>query len=159
MHWIEKEQDSRHITAADTERSALLDKVKKESLPTVKKEAENGAPQFQPLELQHLRSPGIYEGEFGPKNEDLIFHFFPHGYTQAAHEGKRPPNFKPGFKEKLQVVMGETFGHQRVEIKEDKDVCAFFVKAKNWGQHQFMKELAIKACEALHKAMGGESDS
>ena len=155
MNWTEKDVQTDRVEVADTARSKLLDMVRKEALPTIQREASNGAPEFNPLEFQPVRSPGIYDGEFGSKGDDLIFHFWPYGYNQAASAKQRTPNFKPGFQKMLKFVMGETFGDKRVEIQEDKDVGALFVKALNWGQHQFRRELAIKACEALHGRMGG----
>jgi hypothetical protein len=34
---------------------------------------------------------------------------------------------------------------------------SWFVRAKDWGENQFSRELAIKACEKVHKNMGGQS--
>jgi hypothetical protein len=155
MNWIEQESRSNTLSVADQERARLLDMVKKETLPTIKREEEEGAPEFQPLDFTHIKSPGIFEGEFGAKNKDLLFHFWPYGHSQAHREGKRPPNFKPAFKPALKAAMCEVFEANRIEIEEDKDVGAIFVKAKGWGDHQYVRELSIKACEALHKAMGG----
>jgi hypothetical protein len=155
MNWVEQDSD-RKVSTADSDRAALLDKVKLESHPIIKNEATNGAPDFKPLDFTPVRSPGIFEGEFGSKNFDLIFHFFPYGYGQAHRDGRAAPRFKPDFKSKLERVMGDTFGSTFTEAYDDKDVGALCVKICGWGQHQYMRELSIKACEALHKSLGGE---
>ena len=50
----------------------------------------------------------------------------------------------------------EGVAYTTVDIEHDPDVGAWFVKAKGWGENQFSRELSIKACEQLHKALGGK---
>lgn len=157
MAWLEKDQTTDQIAEADAERAKLLNEVKKGSLPTIRKESELGAPPFKELELQPVKSPGIYEAEFGVKDANVIFHFWPWGYHAADVAGRATPKFSKDFLPKLTRIMGETFDPKRVEIKEDPDVGAIFVKALSWGESQFHRELSVKACEALHKALGGTS--
>lgn len=154
MSWLEKNTETNQVSEADAERAQLLNEVKKGTLPTIRKEEKEGFKPFEQLAFQPVKSPGIYEAEFGVKGEDLIFHFWPYGYHVADVQGKSTPRFPKGFLPKLSKVMKDTF-MQRVEISEDLDVGAIFVKANGWGEKQFHRELAIKACEAIHKAMDG----
>jgi hypothetical protein len=156
MDWLEKDQETNRISKADAERSQLLNEVKKGSLPTIQKEADNGAPPFKEMKFQPVKSPGIYEAEFGVKGKDLLFHFWPWGYHAADANGQATPKFSADFLPKLKKIMGETFDAKRIEVKDDADVGALFVKASSWADNEFHRELAVKACEALHKAMGGK---
>jgi hypothetical protein len=157
MHWIEHDNTTNKLSAADQERAALLDKVKKEALPTVKREEESGAPEFDPVEFTKIKGPGIFEAEFGRKNNDLIFHFWPAGYEKAVREERARPPFRLKFKETLQQVMEAAFEKRRVVVSEDQDVGAIFVRCSGWGSHQYLRENSIKACEKFFTAMGGES--
>ena len=153
MSWLEKAGSS--VGGVTTEREAELEKAKAENLPLIQKEAEGLRP-FDPVEFQPVRSPGIYEAEFGMKEEDIIFHFWPAGYHEAQRERKPEPRFMAGFSVALTVTMGELFEDSRLEIQSDKDMGAIFVKARGWGKNQFARELAIKACEGVHSRMGGQ---
>jgi len=158
MAWLEKDVETNQVSEADAERSRLLNEVKKGSLPTIKREAGEGMKPFEQIAFQPVKSPGIYEAEFGVKGPDLLFHFWPHGYHLADAQGKSTPNFTQDFMPKLKKVMHETFEHNRVELKEDRDMGAIFVRASGWGDKQFHRELAVKACEAVHREMGGTTD-
>ncbi len=155
MQWIEKDIETRQVSKADVERSKLLEEVKRGSLPTIQKEADAGMRPFETMKFQPVKSPGIYEAEFGVKGKDLIFHFWPHDYHLIDSQSKPTPKFGPDFLAKLTRIMHETFDGRRVDIKDDKDMGALFVRATGWGESQFHRELAIKACEAMHSAMGG----
>lgn len=155
MGWLEKNTETNQVSEADASRSKLLSEVKKGSLPTIRKEAGEGYKPFEQVAFQPVKSPGIYEAEFGVKGPDLLFHFWPYGYHLADAQGKAVPRFPKDFLPKLKKVMGETFETSRVEISEDQDVGAIFVKAKGWGEKQFHRELSVRVCEAIHKAMGG----
>jgi hypothetical protein len=159
MDWVEKDTETRKVSHADQERTRLLNMVKAEALPTVKKEEENGAPEFKPVEFQPVKSPGVYEAEFGVKNKDIVFHFWPYGHAQAFRDNKAAPKFKPEFRAKLKEVMGSVFEARRLDISDDKDVGAVSVKALGWGESQYARELSIDACTKLHLQLGGTLDS
>jgi hypothetical protein len=156
MDWFEMQEGSNNAANADKNRALVLDSVKEQVRGKIKEEKKAGSKQFKQVRFQPVRSPGIYEAEFGAKGKDLIFHFWPHGYHSADAQSLATPRFSKEFLPRLKTIMSETFGHNRVEIKQDPDVGAIFVKANNWGESQFCRELAIKACEAVHQANGGK---
>ena len=155
MTWTEQLSTDSSIATVSLERAKLFDMAKDSSLPVIQREGDKP---FDVIKFQPVRSPGIYEAEFGVRGEDLIFHFWPYGYRLAESSGKAVPHFKKPFTTVLDVEMKKSFGTNRVELVEDKDMGSWFVKAKGWGVNQFYRELAIKVCENIHKNMGG-SDS
>jgi hypothetical protein len=158
MSWTKRDQETAAISPVTGEAANSYDKAREEALPVFKKEVELNATQtLKPVDFQPVRSPGIYEAEFGVKYNDLIFHFWPWNYHSELKAGKNPPRFKAGFEDALRKVMDVEFGNHRVELKNDEDVGAFSVKCFGFGQNQFHREMAIKACEALHLAMGGSA--
>jgi hypothetical protein len=154
MNWVTAEGGNVGVATSDQVKE--YEDEKATSLPVIEKESENGAKPFKPIEFQPVESPGIYEAEFGVKGEDVIFHFWPHGYRKAAALGKTTPHFLKDFRQHVATVMLEDFGNTRVEFQDDKDVGAFFVKANGWGKNEFHRELCIKACEKIHAALGGK---
>ena len=155
MSWTEQEHKTRTSVPVSKDRASELDKEKASSLPTIQKESEEAKP-FDPMKFQPVKSPDIYEAEFANKNSDVIFHFWPWNYHLAEREGKTTPKFKSGFEAALRKSMAVVFQEHRLEFQRDDDVGAWFVRAKGWGENQFSRELSIKACEALHKALGGK---
>jgi len=156
MSWLEKEIETNKVGRTDAARTKVLDEERDAGLPTITKESDSGQKPFAQMQLQPVKSPGIYEAEFGVKNEDVIFHFWPSGYHVADRRGVAAPKFKPGFEAVLTKVMGDVFDPKRVVVENDIDVGALFVRAKGWGEAQFYRDLCIQACEKLHAAMGGE---
>jgi hypothetical protein len=139
----------------DAQKANEYDQAKAEGLPVVTKEAEGGIKPLDPVKFQPVRSPGIFEAEFGVKGKDLIFHFWPDGYHKADRNSLAPPAFKKDFLQRLTKTMVDTFTKERVLIEEDRDMGAFFVKAHGWGENDSYREISIKVCEIFHKAMGG----
>jgi hypothetical protein len=156
MSWLEKNTETNEVAAPNAAREQILDEARAEGLPTIKKEADAGVKPFATVQLQPVKSPGIYEAEFGVKDADVIFHFWPSGYHAAERRGAAAPRFKDGFEAAVKKVMGDTFDPNRVAMDTDPDVGALFVRAKGWGEAQFHRDLCIKACEQIHAAMGGE---
>lgn len=154
MSWTEQDPKSRTVLPVSTKREHELDEARATALPQVLK--EQGGKGIETVRFQPVISPGIYEAEFAVKGADLIFHFWPHGYRRAVEDGKRRPEFKAGFKEVLERVMSEAFTRSRLDISFDADVGAWFIKARKWGDSSFFRELAIRACEALHLDLGGQ---
>lgn len=155
MTWMRQDSETHEVSGVDREKEAIYEKAKAEGLPIVTKESESGVKPFETMKFQPVRSPGIYEAEFGVKGKDLIFHFWPDGYHKAERDEKRVPEFKKNFFSMLSKAMGGIFGTNRILIKDDGDVGAFFVQAHGWGESDNHRELAIKACEEFHKDMGG----
>lgn len=156
MSWLEKNNETHSVSQADAARAKVLDETRDENLPIVQKETDAGVKPFEQVQLQPVKSPGIYEAEFGVRKGDVIFHFWPSGYHVAERRGVAAPKFKPMFEAVLTKVMGEVFDSNRVTVENDIDMGALFVRAKGWGEAQFHRDLCIKACEQLHAAMGGE---
>ena len=156
MSWLEKNSETNSVAVPNADRAQVLDKSRDEGLPVISKEVDQGQKPFATVQLQPVKSPGIYEAEFGVKNEDVIFHFWPSGYHAAERRNAAAPRFKAGFEDALKKVMGNVFDSKRVMIDHDPDVGAIFVRAKGWANAQFHRDLCIKACEELHAAMGGE---
>jgi hypothetical protein len=155
MSWSQKTKSNTVESVASTI-AKEYDTVRDMSLPIFQKEADqHAAHALQPVDFQPVRSPGIYEAEFGVKYDDLIFHFWPWHYHQETNAGRTAPRFKKGFEEAVAAVMSKEFGANRFEIKLDEDVGAIFVKCFGFGVTQFHREMAIKACENIHLAMGG----
>lgn len=155
MNWVEQKVDKGGPYIPDAARVRELEEGKRESLPILEREARKGQMPIEPIRFRPVKSPGIYEAEFAQKDKDLIFHFWPYGYHQAERDRRAAPKFKTGFEKALTDSMENVFSSNRVTVSLDRDVGAYFVKAANWGEHQFMSELAIKACEQVHKALGG----
>lgn len=155
MSWTEQDSKTKQTKSITDERQRLLDKVRNESLPLIQKEAQNEATKtFKPIEFQPVRSPEIYEGEFGVKGKDLLFHFWPYG-TSINRNEQVGPAFPRGFGLMLERAMNETFDKKFVVIHRDDDVGAWCVSITGFGEKQFFRNLAIQACEKLHKLLGG----
>lgn len=155
MAWLEKKEDQAQPVRPEAARERELDKTKEESLPVVKRQVSKGELPINPVKLQPVKSPDIYEGEFGIKDGDVIFHFWPYGYHEAERNRLAAPHFKPEFERQLLTVMSAEFGGHRIQVLEDADVGAFCVVAKSWAENQFHYEMSVRACEKLHKALGG----
>ena len=155
MSWLEKEIETNKISSTDADSTKVLNAERDAGLPTIVKESDSGQKPFTPVQLQPVKSPGIYEAEFGVKDSDVIFHFWPSGYHVAERRGVAAPKFLPGFEVALGKVMGDVFDPKRVVIEHDRDVGALFVRAIGWGEAQFHRNLCIQACEKLHAALGG----
>ena len=152
MPWIAQDTNSNHDPVnTGPERGKSLDDTKSELLPLAQKEAAAGAKPIQPIDFQPVKSPGNYEAEFAVKDDDVIFHFWPWGYHDAERRGTALPRFSKDFIEKLSASMAKTFGQHRLQVSEDQDMGAFFVKAVGYGTNQFHRKLCIEACENLHQ--------
>jgi hypothetical protein len=157
MSWTEKDMQTQEVSTATVERAKVLqDAVSGKHAQVLKGEVSNGTRPYKPISLQPVRAPGIYEGEFGVKEEDLIFHFWPWNYHQMDSEGRPTPRFHQQFIPTLNKVMGDVFGANRIEVSEDRDLGAVFAKARNWASNQFHRELCVKVCQELYTRMGGE---
>jgi len=132
-----------------------LDAARDEVNPILQKDAAKGEVPFAPVKLQPVKSPGIYEGEFGIKDGDLLFHFWPYGYGLAKRGGLASPRFKGNFEKALKDAMEVSFGVTRVKGEYVPEEGSWFVCAKGWGKSQFWYDLSVKACEKLHYALGG----
>lgn len=154
--WTEQEQASRSPLEVSAERARELDEAKRDALPHVL--AEGDRP-FDRIHFQPVISPGIYEAEFALKGPDIIFHFWPYGFRKAIEQGKARPAFKTAFKPILEKILHGTFTEHRTKMDFDRDIGSWFVKVSGWGDHQFARELAIKACEMVHLELGGEKPS
>jgi hypothetical protein len=156
MGWTAQDMQSRNTVGVTADQEKAFEQAKQEALPVVQKEADEGVRPFKPVDFQPVKSPGLYEAEFGVKGEDVIFHFWPWNYHLAEKQGQRPPNFPRSFETYLVQAMGDAFEVRRVEMHKDEDMGAYFVKAKGYASNQFNRELSIRACEKLHKLLGGE---
>jgi hypothetical protein len=155
MAWLEQMKDAPQAVRPPPAREQELEKARDESLPVVNRQVGKGQLPVQPVRLQPVRSPGIYEGEFGVKDGDVLFHFWPYGYHEAERQRLAAPHFPARFEGSLLEVMNQEFGKNRVEILKDDDVGAYCVIARNWASQQMHFELSVRACEKLHKALGG----
>ncbi len=155
MNWSVMRERAGAVEAASQKAADDYDGLKKELAPVMEKEAVIRQ-DLEPIHFQPVRSPGIYEAEFGQKREDILFHFWPYGYHAADNDKKVLPRFPNGFPSVLLRVMTEIFKEGRVEMSYDADMGSWFVKAKGWGSSMFARELSIKACEGVHKGMGGQ---
>lgn len=118
-----------------------------------KVESESKSKNFDPILFQPVRGPGVYEGEFGAKENDIIFHFWPDKYHFLDAQGKQPPVFNKKFKPTLEAVFTEVFGNGKFEIAQDDDMGAFFVKVFHGTVNTFHKKLSIDACEKIYTAL------
>lgn len=153
-NWTAQETKSRASLPVDEAKARMLDEVRKE-LPVVLKEADGGVRPFKTVDFQPVRGPGTFEGEFGVKLEDLILHFWPHGYHDAERTGGRTPKFKPGFEEALRSSFKDSFKHFSIEMTFDPEMGAWFMKIPNATSSLHYRDLCVKALEALHLKMGG----
>jgi hypothetical protein len=154
MSWVEQ-AESGVASPPPPERELLLNQVKGESFPLVRKEASSGDKSVSPITFQDIRSVGHFEAEFAKRDGDIIFHFWPYGLHAADSAGKIRPSFVKGFKGELQKAMTDVFGGESLTIEDDRDMGAYFVKVANFGGKQFWFDLAVKAATLLHKSLGG----
>jgi flavodoxin len=155
MNWVKRQNDTVETVSGDSAKA--YEQTKAEYLPVAEKESNSGAKAFEQIQFQSVLSPGIYEAEFGTKGKDLLFHFWPWGYHEAERARRALPRFLVVFEEAFRGAMESVFGAHRVEVAHDPDIGAWFCKAIGWGEHQFSRDLAIKACEDLHQRLGGTS--
>ena len=156
--WRERDLETGVEGEASLPRAKELTEAREAALPAIQREAERGKKPFTALAFQPVKSPGLYEGEFGKKEMDVIFHFWPYGYHEADRKSLAAPRFPTNFEKHLTDTMGASFGPHRILVRNDLDMGAFYVRAYGWSEQQFWFDLSVKACQALHKALGG-SDS
>jgi hypothetical protein len=154
MSWTEQESKDRKKLEVSAERASLLDKVKKETLPTIKKEAATGDKPVEAIRFQEVKSPGNFEAEFGLQGTDVIFHFWPWGLHAAERDGRPRPPFVQGFGHSLSLIMKKHFG--RADMSEDRDMGSWFVRIPGLGAKQFWFRLSVQAATELHEHLGGE---
>src|SRR5512140_1056144 len=151
MSWIEQEHQSRQRLPVTQARALERDKTKEEELPRIADEAERGMKPVEPIKFQPVHSPGLFEAEFamrevwseGGVGKDVIFHFWPWGLHTADVSGKARPAFKKGFAETLKQVFEKHY--VSVEIRDDRDMGAYFVRLRGVGGQQFWFKLAVNA--------------
>lgn len=153
MAWNSKLSSSSDIKPVDQAISREYDSITEKGMPVIGSESDRP---FEPVSPQPVISPGIYEGEFLVKEPHVIFHFWPYGYHEADDLNKVPPRFPRNFKDTLTKAMKEALSPTELDVEEDRDMGAWFVRARGLSERPFFKDLAIKACETLHKAMGGK---
>lgn len=151
MTWTERDLTTGEQMEVTAEKAAKLNAGKDKDLPRVQKEDLKS---FKQVKFQPVRSPNIYDAEFGVKDRDIVFHFWPYNYHEADRKGVASPAFPRDFGPNLIKTMDDIF-RGRTEIHNDPDMGAFTVKALGWGENQFAFDLAVKACKQLHFAMGG----
>lgn len=157
MYWKEQLSGLKDkISIVDDKRAKELDTEKETSIPAI--ESEPSYKTFDPIRPQPIISPKIYEAEFLVKGNDVIFHFWPHGYHEADDLNKILPRFPKMFQSILKESMSEVIANNSVSlaIEEDKDMGAWFIKANNLAINPMYKDLCIKVCEMIHKKMGGQ---
>lgn len=154
MSWIEQEHQTKKKLVITDEKQALLDKVKTETLPTIRQEAAKGDKAVTPIRFQEVKSPGLFEAEFGLKDDTLIFHFWPYGLHAAERAGQPRPAFVPGFREQL-LAASTTSYNAGIDFAEDRDMGAFSVRVFGAGKKQFWYDLALRMVKDLHKRLGG----
>lgn len=155
--WKEKYANSRDIADSSPDKEKLFEETKAGSYQVFDNEARsvgNGGRPIKPIVFQPVRSPGIYEGEFGEKDGDLIFHFWPDGYHRD-HQGEFLPGFGRGFESALRDSVKESFPTAQSELSFDRDMGAWFVRVYRGSDLPFNRQLCIGACESVHKRMGG----
>lgn len=151
--WKEKLANSRDVYDSDPERAKIFEMEKEKSLPIISRDLDKK--EFEPVRPQPVISKGIYEAEFSVRGKDVLFHFWPYGYHEADDLNKVPPRFHRGFQQVLRFAMEKVMSPSKVELSEDRDMGAWFVKVVGLADNPFHRELSIKACEAIHKDMGG----
>lgn len=155
MNWSVIRERAGVPEKANQKAEAAYEEAKRELGPQIEREV--GLRQnLEPIRFQPVRSPGIYEAEFGQKGDDVIFHFWPYGYHAADSAGRALPRFPKIFESVLERAMVSSYGEGRFEIINDKDMGAWFARAKGWGTSMFARETAVKVCEAVHKGLGGQ---
>lgn len=157
MNWQEFKTKTMEQMDVSKEKSDILDKEKRTSLPVIEKEASAGVKPFEQIRLQEVQAHGFYLGEFGVKGDDVIFHFWPDGYHEAQRKGIRPPNFRAGFEDNLKKALSSSFEPNRCKVELDMDMGAYFVKANGYGLSQFNRKMSIEVCQKLYELMGGKS--
>jgi hypothetical protein len=164
MTWIEQEHSSRRQLPVTTSRAEELNNAKKATHHVIAGEADHGNKTVSPIRFQPVRSPGLFEAEFAQQDsltddkqisKDVIFHFWPWGLHVAEKEGKPRPAFKEGFRLRLQQVLCAGY-RGPIQIEDDRDMGAIFVRIRGAGGQQFWHPIAVKAVTALHQALGGE---
>jgi hypothetical protein len=154
--WTERETESRKEKEVSPQKAAELDAARDKDLPVIQKEAA-GAKLFDQIKFQPVRAYGYFDAEFAVKDGNIIFHFWPHGFHEAQQVGKRIPDFPVAFESKLNQAMSHAFTRNRVEVREDRDMGAYFVKATGYGSSISPFEMAVGACQRLYRSLSGET--
>jgi hypothetical protein len=154
--WIEQEQRDRKLLTVTPAREQELENTKKEVLPIIAGEAEQGMKPFETIKFQPVKSPGLFEAQFAKKEGAIIFQFWPWGYHAAEREGRPLPPFTKQFREKLQPTLAKTFEDRFLRVEEVRQMGAYYVEAATYGKKMAWFDLARKAVTELHHALGGE---
>jgi hypothetical protein len=155
MTWKEIHTQTRQEMDVSREKARSLEEEKK-GLPKLQQEADQGVKSIEPMRFQPVNGTDHFESEFGIKGDDIIFHFWPWKYHENERNNRPVPRFPKKFPSTLVATMGRVFDPMRIEIFEDRDVGAWFVKAVGYGSTTFHRDLSLKAITELYKALGGE---
>lgn len=158
MSWTELNQATREQLPMTREREVLLNEVKHASRPALVKEVDQGKKEFEPIRFFEVRSP-YFEAEFGQRYNDIVFHFWPHGFKKAEEAGAPRPAFLKGMQNAIRTSLIDTFGDSSlVKVSQDqgdRELGAIYAKVERYGARQFWFELSKKAVTNLHKSLGG----
>lgn len=141
------------MSDASPERARILDMEKESGIPIITKEPSSRP--FDQVRPQPVIGDKTFEGEFFVKGKDVIFHFWPFGYHKADDLNKIPPRFNKKIESVLKSCFEKNIIRYKVEISEDRDMGAWFVKIVNGSENLFYYDNAIAVCESIHEALGG----
>jgi hypothetical protein len=145
------------VRETPAELAKVYDAEKETGIPVLRRDAVDKP--FEPISFQPVTSTNIYEAEFGVTGKDVVFHFWPYNFHLHESVNKIPPRFPKHFPAVLKKSMEDTMSPSTVQILDDREMGAWFVRVVNLAEKPFHRELSIKACEAVHSGMGGKSDS
>jgi hypothetical protein len=160
MSWAELDHKTRDSLPMTGEREALLNEVRKEVRPLIVHEVDQGDKGIEPVEFKEVKSPGLFEAQFGKKYNDVVMHFWPWGFHLAEKRGEPRPAFRAGMRAALELAIFDVYGRSDfVKLSEDewdREMGAITVLLLGQGAKQFWYELAVKAMKTLHRALGGK---
>lgn len=152
--WSQVTKDSNKITPADSKLAKEWEIEKQISSGEIQKESENSKG-FKPIRFQDFRAIGLFEGEFGEKGRDVIFHFWPDKFHENSRTNKSSTPLSKTFLTALDKATTEAIGKGRFEVVEDKDMGAVFMKIHGLKDDIFWKERCVELCKSLYLLLGG----
>lgn len=151
----------RNPTDISGSKKVEYDKESSEGIPKIMKEWETvdkglGGKPIDPIHFQEVLGPKIFEGEYGVRGEDIIFHLWPYGYHQAMDDNKFPPKFHKNFKGQLVVSVAKVFPTNKVELENHiQRMGSLYVCIYGGASGMFHDQKCIEFCEDLYKELGG----
>jgi hypothetical protein len=153
----------RNPTEISGSKKIEYDNARETGIPRLEREWESvdtkvGGKPIDPIHFQEVIGPKIFEGEYGVKGEDIIFHLWPYGYQQSMDDNKFPPKFHKNFKDQLGKSLTKVFTTNTVDQENHQSTMgSIYVCIRGGASGMFYKQKCIDFCEDLFLNLGGKA--